>query len=144
MKGSGWETCRNITPTGTAGPRRPRPWPPLTTGSPPKNDRGAPCLRDNYGRAAAIDFFGRAHGLPRAISNHNNYWIWGPRGATGEVVIILGGQLEDHRRLFEQVEAAGIVTCEHCMPSENDLTVYVCRRPRQSVGEVWPALKKFI
>lgn len=46
---------------------------------------------DNYGRCAAIDFFGAKYGLPKSIGNHNNYWIWGPGNASGEIVIILGG-----------------------------------------------------
>jgi len=31
---------------------------------------------NNYGEAGAIDFFGPKYHLPKAISGHNNYWLW--------------------------------------------------------------------
>ena len=34
----------------------------------------------NYGQAGAIDLFGPKYGLPPAISGHQNYFLWGPRG----------------------------------------------------------------
>ena len=47
-------------------------------------------ITNNYGDASAVNFFGRRCGLPTAFSNHQNYWLWGARGATGEIVIALG------------------------------------------------------
>jgi hypothetical protein len=44
----------------------------------------------NYGEAGAIDFFAKKYDLPRAISGHNNYWLWGPREYTGEIMIMIG------------------------------------------------------
>ena len=35
-------------------------------------------LAPNYGDAGALDLLGRGRGLPRAISGHNNYWLWAP------------------------------------------------------------------
>src|SRR6185436_16511388 len=32
----------------------------------------------NYGQAGAIDFYGKRYGLPKAISGHQNYYLWGP------------------------------------------------------------------
>jgi 4-amino-4-deoxy-L-arabinose transferase-like glycosyltransferase len=32
----------------------------------------------DYGQAGAIDFFGRRHGLPGAMSGDRTYWPWGP------------------------------------------------------------------
>ena len=37
----------------------------------------------NYGEAGAIDFYGPALGLPKAISGHLNYWYWGPADNIG-------------------------------------------------------------
>src|SRR5262249_7301143 len=54
-----------------------------------------------YGPAAAIDYFGRAHGLPPAISGHNNYWYWGPGTGDGKAVIIVGGRSGWISRQFE-------------------------------------------
>lgn len=98
---------------------------------------------NNYGRCGAIDFFGAKYGLPKSIGDHNNYWIWGPRQYTGEVVIVLGGNPDDHRRSFEQVVVADTVSCSYCMPYENHLTITVCRHLKKSLNEVWPRLKHF-
>src|SRR5258707_7775633 len=50
----------------------------------------ATLLAYNYGEAGAIDYFGKHYGLPKAISGHNHYGVWGPRGASGAVVIAIG------------------------------------------------------
>ncbi len=57
----------------------------------------------NYGEAGAIDFFGKEYGLPQAISGHNNYWLWGTHGYTGDIMIIIGGNREDHLDTFNEV-----------------------------------------
>jgi len=31
---------------------------------------------NNYGQAGAVDFFGERYGLPKAISGHQNYFLW--------------------------------------------------------------------
>ena len=98
---------------------------------------------DNYGRCGAIDFFGKAYGLPPSIGKHNNYWIWGRRDYTGELVIVLGGDLEDKRKAFESVEIAGVSTCNYCMPYENNLRIYVCRNLKKPLRELWPQLKNY-
>ena len=98
---------------------------------------------DNYGRCAAIDFFGRRYGLPKSVGRHNSYWIWGPRGYTGELVIILGGALEDKQQKFESVEVAGVATCVYCMPYENNLRVYLCRGLKVPLPDLWPQLKAY-
>ena len=33
----------------------------------------------NYGQAGAVDLFGAKYGLPKAISGHQSYFLWGPR-----------------------------------------------------------------
>ncbi|MGE5359024.1 MAG: glycosyltransferase family 39 protein, partial [Bacteroidales bacterium] len=86
----------------------------------------AAIFTSNYGEAGAIDFFGPRYGLPPAISSHNNYWLWGPRGATGEVVIIVGGERDDPHGDFRSVTLADTTRCEHCMPYENNAPIFVC------------------
>ena len=70
-------SCRSSSPTCTAGPswrlRSPR------YRSLPPEDRSRACVFGrNYGEAGAIDFFGARDGLPRAVSGHNSYYLWGP------------------------------------------------------------------
>ncbi|HEY4613782.1 MAG TPA: glycosyltransferase family 39 protein [Bacteroidota bacterium] len=99
---------------------------------------------DNYGRTAAIDYFRKKYDLPQSVGRHNSYWVWGPRDYTGELVLILGGDLEDKQQNFESVEIAGVVTCEYCMPYENNLRIYVCRNMKTPLKDMWNSLKNFI
>lgn len=99
---------------------------------------------DNYGRCGAIDFFGKQYGLPKSIGRHNNYWLWGPREYTGELVIVLGGDLEDKQEVFEKVEIADTVSCKYCMPYENNLAIYICRNLKTPFKEFWPRLRIYI
>jgi 4-amino-4-deoxy-L-arabinose transferase-like glycosyltransferase len=99
---------------------------------------------ENYGRCAAIDFYGKKFGLPPCIGKHNSYWMWGPRGHTGDLVIVFGGALEDKQEIFASVEIAGEVSNPYCMPYENHLRVYICRGLKTPLGALWPGLKEYI
>jgi hypothetical protein len=98
----------------------------------------------NYGEAGAIDFFGKKYGLPNAISSHNSYWMWGPGEKPGDVLIVVGGTAKDYQAMYEDVEQAATITCQYAMPYETDLPVYLCRRPKMTLQQVWPHLKNFI
>ena len=95
----------------------------------------------NYGEAGAIDFFGPRYGLPKAIGKHQNYFLWGPRDYTGECVITVGEREEGVRKSFDQVELAATITHPYAIPHENNLPVFVCRRPKRPLKEIWPEVK---
>ncbi len=99
---------------------------------------------DNYGRAGAIDYYRKKYGLPPVICPHNNYWIWGPGNISGDVVIILGGNEEDHKRVFESVQVVDTVHTDFAMPFENDLKIFICRKLKVPIEELWPKLKKYV
>lgn len=98
----------------------------------------------NYGEAGAIDFYGPKLGLPKAISGHVSYWLWGPRGYTGKTVIMLGDiPREQLERYFARVEARGSVGNRYAMASER-FTIYLCREPKGwTLEQVWPKLKNW-
>lgn len=98
-------------------------------------------LAKNYGQAGAIDYFGPSLGLPHAISGHNNYFLWGPQQYTGEVVIAVGMPLDTLRTLFDQIDLAATINYEYAIPEENNLPVYICRKPKMTLQEAWPRLK---
>jgi len=98
-------------------------------------------LAKNYGQAGAIDYFGPSHGLPRAISGHNNYFLWGPRDYDGQVVIAVGMPLQDLKPIFGQIEQAATIGDEYAIPEENNLPVYICRQPKMTLQQAWPRLK---
>jgi hypothetical protein len=110
----------------------------------PAEDRRRACVfGQNYGEAGAVEHFGRELGLPPAVSGHNSYWLWGPGSCTGEVVVVIEGDLEEMRELFATVELAATHRCTDCMPYENDLPIYVARGLRQPLAAIWPGLKHY-
>jgi hypothetical protein len=111
----------------------------------PPADRVRACiLVRNYGEAGAVDVLGAPLGLPRAISGHNSYYLWGPRGCTGEVVIALGGERKGYEELFASVEQVTVHVCIDCMPYENNRPIFVLRGARIPLSKIWPRVKRFI
>ena len=111
----------------------------------PAEDRARVTIfASNYGEAGAIDFFGPRYGLPRAVSGHNNYWLWGPGSGSGDVVIAVGGSRAALDAVFADVTEAARVVSPYAMAYETDLPVYVCRMPKRPFGEVWREAKRFI
>jgi hypothetical protein len=98
----------------------------------------------NYGEAGAIDVLGRKLGLPRAMSGHNSYWLWGPGPGPVDVVIIIGGNREDNAQFFEDIEIVGQTSSAWSMPYERGLDVSIARRPKVDLREAWPRVKQFI
>src|SRR5262249_1015533 len=43
----------------------------------------------DYGQAGAIDFLGPRYHLPQSLSGHQTWWLWGPRGYSGNCMIVL-------------------------------------------------------
>jgi hypothetical protein len=111
---------------------------------PPEEQARAAIFAQNYGEAAAIDFFGPGLGLPHAISGHNSYWLWGPGKWDGSVAVVLGGDEDDNREVCGVLIEAARIDCGHCMPYENHQPVWICRDLKSSPRELWPRLKEFI
>ncbi len=98
-------------------------------------------LAENYGQAGAIDYFGPSQGLPHAISGHNNYYLWGPGNYSGELVIAVGMPLDDLKSMFGQIDLAATINNDYAIPEENNLPVYICRKPKMTLQQAWPRLK---
>ena len=110
----------------------------------PSDERSRACIFvTNYGRAAAIDFYGPRYGLPKAISGHNNYYLWGLRGCTGRVVITTGNGDRVLSAAFDRIERVATITCVYCMPYENHLPVWVARDPKLPGELLWPGVKHY-
>ena len=110
----------------------------------PAEDRARACVYgQNYGEAGAIDAFGPELGLPKAISQHNSYWMWGPGACTGAVVLIIGGDREDHVQHFSSVDPGAEFHCTDCMPYESGLTIWVARGLTVPVADAWRASKHY-
>jgi hypothetical protein len=101
-------------------------------------------LAGNYGEAGAIDLLGAHYGLPKAISGHNNYYLWGPRGYTGECVILFGENAEQIKTMFADVKQAATAASPLATAVERSVPVYMCRKPKKSLALLWPSLKFYL
>lgn len=110
---------------------------------PPEERAKCAIFASNYGEAGAIDFFGKKYNLPKSISGHQNYYFWGPRDYTGEIVITVGEDFEDVSKSFNHVELAATVTHQYAIPHENNLPIFICRQPKRPLKEIWPDAKCF-
>ena len=126
-------------------------WPQLTAlvatvydSLPPAERSQAAIFATNYGEASAINFFGSKYGLPPAISGHNNYWVWGPRGYTGNVLILVGDVCGGKGSHFRSGVRAATFTAPWVMPYENNLPISICRGIREPIAQLWPSLKNYI
>ena len=109
----------------------------------PEDQQRCAIFGHNYGQAGAIDFFGAKMGLPNAISGHQNYFYWGPRGYTGECVIVMDDRAEHLSRYFDSVEKVGTVYHPYSMPYEH-FDVFLCRKPKfGTLQQIWPQLKSW-
>lgn len=113
-------------------------------GLPPAQQSDAVILTRDYGQAAAVDFLGPKYGLPHAISGHNNYYLYGTRGASGRVVIAIGVSKTTLGTEFRDVRQATVYHDENLLPDFNDLPVYVCTGPVGPFAAWWPATKHYI
>ncbi len=111
---------------------------------PEEDQREAAIYASNAGEAGAIELFGPEMGLPTPISGQNSYWFWGTRGASGRVVIAVGGDPEVWRPRCESVEVAAVFTHSLVTPEENHLRVSVCRRTKEPLDALWPSVKRFV
>jgi 4-amino-4-deoxy-L-arabinose transferase-like glycosyltransferase len=110
----------------------------------PENERSKACiLTGNYGEASALNLLGGRYGLPPAISGHNNYYLWGPDGCSGEVLILVGIRNGNLANAYGSVEPAATITCAYCEPEENNLPVLVARQPKIPLPAAWTRMKHF-
>lgn len=108
--------------------------------SPSEQSRCA-ILASNYGQAGAIDYYSSKYRLPKAISYHGSYYLWGPGDATGEILVTIGIDAKDLQPYFSEVQPAAIIT--HPFARENDVPINVCRNAKMTLQEIWPQLASY-
>ncbi|HUA80568.1 MAG TPA: glycosyltransferase family 39 protein [Dyella sp.] len=104
---------------------------------PADQQQNAAIFGSNYGEAAAIDVYGRDAGLPPAISGQNQYFLWGPRGHDGSVVIHIGGDPQRWSRLCDSVEVVDQFGVQYAMPYENQRPIFICRGMHKNLSTIW-------
>ncbi|HEY8313030.1 MAG TPA: glycosyltransferase family 39 protein [Candidatus Baltobacteraceae bacterium] len=111
---------------------------------PPADRKKAAIITENYGEAAAIDFFGTRYHLPPTLSRHNQYWLWGSRGYTGDVLIDVNGDCGKSIHLYRSSRLAATFSNPLGMPYERNMPIMVCRGSRESLAAIWPSIKLYI
>jgi Dolichyl-phosphate-mannose-protein mannosyltransferase len=97
----------------------------------------------DYGQAGAIDFLGPRYGLPAALSGHQTWYLWGPRGYSGNCLIVLDDRQEALERLFEHVDYVGR-SPDNPYALERGIEVFICRGSKfGSLTDLWPRLKRW-
>ena len=111
---------------------------------PPEERADTAIFANDFAAAGAIDIIGPKYGLPKAISGHQSYWLWGPRDYSGQTVIVLGSTPEREARHFNSVTVVAELNNPYAPPWENR-PVLLCRGPKnfRSVAEIWPKLKNW-
>ena len=109
----------------------------------PAERTGCGIFAQDYGQAGAIDFYGPRYGLPPALSGHQTYWLWGPRGYSGNCLIVLDDTRERLEELFDSVEFVGI-SADNPYALEQRIPVFICRGAKfGTLDKVWPKLKRW-
>jgi hypothetical protein len=115
-------------------------------GLPPAKRAQAAIVTSNYGEAAAIDFFGGRYGLPPAISGHNNYWLWGTHGYSGNVAIDVNGDCgrTDFPGLFRSARLVTRFNPPWVISYEQDIPISLCTGIMEPLHVLWPKLRHYI
>jgi hypothetical protein len=112
---------------------------------PPEQRAQACVLTSNYGEAGALTQLGAPGRLPPIISDHNNYYLWGPGTCTGQVLIGVGLPPADFKDTYADVVIAAIQKCEYCVSFEQDVPIVVASNPTISINlaRLWPSVKHY-
>jgi hypothetical protein len=92
------------------------------------------------GEAGAINLYGRAYGLPRAISGMNSNWLRGYGDPPPRTVIAVGFKPSELNQIFASCQVAAKLWNPYGVVNEtigDRAQVYVCRNIRFPWPEFW-------
>jgi 4-amino-4-deoxy-L-arabinose transferase-like glycosyltransferase len=112
-------------------------------GLPMDEQRVACIFTSNYGEAGALVQFGGRYHLPPPISGHNAFYLWGPQGCTGQVVITINIAPQDAARGFSSVTLAARTSCDECVAYENQAPILILRQPKAPFAVMWAQAKYY-
>ncbi len=99
-------------------------------------------LTGAYTQAAALNVL-RSEPVPRAVSGHMTYALWGPDGERGDVLIAYGVSRELLERHYRSCATSSRIVAPLARPHDTDLPVYVCRDPLGKMADIWPEIRRF-
>ena len=92
---------------------------------------------ENYGEAGALNILGKKYDLPNVISRHGSFWTWGYGNKDADVWISIGNENASVESVFEEVELVKIITHKYAIGEENEIPLYICRKPKIDIGRWW-------
>jgi 4-amino-4-deoxy-L-arabinose transferase-like glycosyltransferase len=110
---------------------------------PPADRARAAIYATNYGEASAIDVYGARDGLPPAISGHNQFWLWGPDGYDGSVILHVNGDPEMWQAFCRQSSVVGTFGSPYAAPYERDRPIILCRGLRADLRATWFRFRRY-
>jgi Dolichyl-phosphate-mannose-protein mannosyltransferase len=110
---------------------------------PPSEQRVACIFASNYGEAGALEQFGGRYHLPLPISGHNAFYIWGPGGCTGQVIISIGVTPQTAAAAYGSVTLTARTSCNACVDFENNAPILILRDPKESFNVIWAQAKMY-
>jgi len=108
---------------------------------PPEERARTAILGNFYGQAGAVDHFGPPLGLPKAIGGHHSYWLWGPRGYTGQSVIFMDAWPEVLKHC-DSVTLVGKPDTPFARPDEHP-AIYHCRKLDFDISQHWDVFRHY-
>ena len=108
-----------------------------------RKDEACGIFAQDYGQAGAIDFLGRRYGLPRSLSGHQTWFLWGSRGYSGNCMIVLDDSRERLEQLWDHVDYIG-QSADNPYALEKQIDVYICRGAKfGTLAQLWPEIKRW-
>jgi hypothetical protein len=98
-------------------------------------------LTTAFGETGAVNVLGAARGLPRSLGRHNQYGLWGPGAARGELMLVESSDPTELARWFETCARVADIDCAECMEQLDAQSIYLCRRARRPLAELWPQIR---
>jgi len=103
-------------------------------------------LTGNYGEAGALNLYGPAYGLPRAMAGTNSFWYRGYTQPPADTVIVVGFDLDEAEDLFASCSVAAKNTNRYNVineESEYHPDILLCRQLQQTWPDFWRKFRRF-
>ena len=103
-------------------------------------------LTGNYGEGGALNLYGPALGLPRAMAGTNSFWYRGYTQPPPDTVILVGFDLDEGEELFSSCRVAAKNTNRFNVVNEESRDhpdILVCQHLRKSWPDFWQKFRRF-
>jgi len=100
-------------------------------------------LVKGYGEAGAVNYYGRAYGLPFATCPRQSFYFWSQPIPQADLAIVYGFDLDTMQRLYARVERVAFLSNPSGPPWRQTCTIYLCRNPKLPLREAWASLADF-